>query len=102
MNSILMHLTLLLSIFLFSSALNLECAGPFTFTYNQGHGECKDPVSNIESSMEDSKLLLNLQACPDVAGTETKGLTIIFSAVLFYSKFSAIEMVKTPPILTEF
>ncbi|XP_055321818.1 uncharacterized protein LOC129577954 isoform X3 [Sitodiplosis mosellana] len=45
--------------------------GPFTFTYNRGHGECRNPVSNIESCTEDSRLLLNLQACPDVAGTES-------------------------------
>lgn len=45
--------------------------GPFTFTYNRGHGECKSPVSNIESCTEDSRLLLSFQACPDVAGTES-------------------------------
>ena len=49
-------------------------SGPFTFTYNRGHGECKNPVSNIESCTEDSRLLLNLQACPDVPGTESTGL----------------------------
>ncbi|XP_059620762.1 uncharacterized protein LOC132263675 isoform X2 [Phlebotomus argentipes] len=45
--------------------------GPFTFTYNRGHGECRSPVSNIESCTEDSRLLLSFQACPDVAGTES-------------------------------
>lgn len=54
--------------------LQLTAVGPFTFTYNRGHGECKNPVSNIESCTEDSRLLLNLQACPDVAGTESTGL----------------------------
>lgn len=48
--------------------------GSLTFTYNQGHGECKEPVSKIESSTDDSKLSLNLQACPDVPGTESRGL----------------------------
>lgn len=47
--------------------------GPFTFTYNRGHGECKSPVSNIESCTEDSRLLLSFQACPDVSGTESTG-----------------------------
>lgn len=47
--------------------------GPFTFTYSRGHGDCKNPVSNIESCTEDSRLLLNFQACPDVAGTESTG-----------------------------
>lgn len=46
-------------------------SGPFTFTYNRGHGECGDPVSNIESCTEDSRLLLSFQACPDVTGTES-------------------------------
>ncbi|XP_055903432.1 uncharacterized protein LOC129939442 isoform X2 [Eupeodes corollae] len=45
--------------------------GPFVFTYNRGHGECKSPVSNIESCTEDSRLLLSFQACPDVQGTES-------------------------------
>lgn len=45
--------------------------GPFTFTYNRGHGECKNPVSNIESCTEESRLLFSFQACPDVSGTES-------------------------------
>ncbi|XP_055375141.1 uncharacterized protein LOC129607905 isoform X2 [Condylostylus longicornis] len=45
--------------------------GPFTFTYNRGHGECRNPVSNIESCTDESRLLLNFQACPDVQGTES-------------------------------
>lgn len=53
--------------------INSICIGPFTFTYNRGHGECRNPVSNIESCTEESRLLLNLQACPDVAGTESTG-----------------------------
>lgn len=48
-------------------------SGPFTFTYNRGHGECKNPVSNIDSCTEDSRLLLSFQACPDVSGTESTG-----------------------------
>ncbi|XP_059061429.1 uncharacterized protein LOC131854337 [Achroia grisella] len=45
--------------------------GPFSFTYNRGHGDCKSPVSSIESCTEDSRLLLNYQACPDVYGSES-------------------------------
>ncbi|CAG9785295.1 unnamed protein product [Diatraea saccharalis] len=45
--------------------------GPFSFTYNRGHGDCKSPVSSIESCTEDSRLLLNYQACPDVHGSES-------------------------------
>lgn len=52
--------------------------GPFTFTYNRGHGECKNPVSNIDSCTEDSRLLLSFQACPDVSGTESTGMFLSF------------------------
>ncbi|XP_066142467.1 uncharacterized protein aus isoform X1 [Euwallacea fornicatus] len=45
--------------------------GPFTFTYNRGHGECRSPVSNIDTCTEDSKLLLSYQACPDIYGSES-------------------------------
>ncbi|KAJ8940121.1 hypothetical protein NQ318_009835 [Aromia moschata] len=45
--------------------------GPFTFTYNRGHGECRSPVSSIDMCTEDSKLLLSYQACPDVHGSES-------------------------------
>lgn len=70
-------------VLVFFSSSSINSAGPFTFTYNRGHGECKNPVSNIESCTEDSKLLLNLQACPDVAGTESTGLSIIVLVSLF-------------------
>ncbi|TMW48468.1 hypothetical protein DOY81_006450, partial [Sarcophaga bullata] len=55
------------------SAEPVKCPlkGPFIFTYNRGNGECKNPVSNIESCTEDSRLLLSFQACPDVVGTES-------------------------------
>ncbi|XP_037808018.1 uncharacterized protein LOC119601262 isoform X2 [Lucilia sericata] len=55
------------------SAEPVKCPlkGPFIFTYNRGNGECKSPVSNIESCTEDSRLLLSFQACPDVVGTES-------------------------------
>ncbi|XP_058811623.1 uncharacterized protein LOC131676550 isoform X1 [Topomyia yanbarensis] len=46
-------------------------SGSFTFTYNRGHGECKNPVSKMDMCTEDSRLLLNFQACPDVSGTES-------------------------------
>jgi len=52
---------------------SVPLAGPFIFTYNRGHGECKSPVSNIESCTEESRLLLSFQACPDVQGTESTG-----------------------------
>ncbi|XP_063707345.1 uncharacterized protein LOC134836085 isoform X2 [Culicoides brevitarsis] len=54
-----------------AEAVKCPLKGPFTFTYNRGHGECKNPVSNIESCTEDSRLLLSFQACPDVHDTES-------------------------------
>lgn len=45
---------------------------------NRGHGDCKFPVSSIESCTEESRLLLNYQACPDVYGSESTG---------FYNKY---------------
>ncbi|CAO1439859.1 unnamed protein product [Diamesa serratosioi] len=45
--------------------------GPYAFTYNRGHGECKNPVSKIKSCTEDHRMMLNFQACPDVEGTES-------------------------------
>lgn len=57
--------------------------GPFTFTYSQGHGECRNPVSNIESCTEDSRLLLSFQACPDVAKTESTGINYIIYFLVF-------------------
>lgn len=44
---------------------------PFSFSYNRGHGDCKYPVSTIESCTEDSRLLLNYQACPDIHASES-------------------------------
>lgn len=54
-------------------ALPVNCPfhGPFTFTYNRGHGECRNPVSSIDICTEESRLLLSYQACPDVYGTES-------------------------------
>lgn len=75
-----------------SFSLSINSLGPFTFTYNRGHGECRNPVSNIESCTEDSRLLLNLQACPDVAGTESTGLSIEF---FFFFGFSSTESHST-------
>ncbi|XP_065156032.1 uncharacterized protein aus [Atheta coriaria] len=55
------------------NALAVPCPfhGAFAFTYNRGHGECKSPVSNIDNCIEDSRLLLSYQACPDVYGSES-------------------------------
>ncbi|CAG7832761.1 unnamed protein product, partial [Allacma fusca] len=51
-----------------------ECpftGAPFTFTYNRGYGECKSPVSHVDTCTENSRLLLRYQACPDVLKTES-------------------------------
>lgn len=44
---------------------------PYTFTYNRGHGDCKNPVSTVEACTQDSRLLIRYQACPDVEGSES-------------------------------
>ncbi|PSN42197.1 hypothetical protein C0J52_19915 [Blattella germanica] len=48
-------------------AMPVDCPfkGPLSFTYNRGHGECRSPVSSIDSCTEESRLLLRYQACPD-------------------------------------
>ncbi|XP_054289562.1 uncharacterized protein LOC129004892 [Macrosteles quadrilineatus] len=55
------------------AATSVPCPfrGGHTFTYNRGHGECRYPVSSIDSCTQDSRLLLRYQACPDVHGTES-------------------------------
>lgn len=44
---------------------------PYTFTYNRGHGDCKNPISTVEACTQDSRLLFRYQACPDVEGSES-------------------------------
>lgn len=44
---------------------------PYTFTYNRGHGDCRNPVSTVEACTQDSRLLIRYQACPDVEGSES-------------------------------
>ncbi|XP_046980658.1 uncharacterized protein LOC124545759 [Schistocerca americana] len=44
---------------------------PFTFTYNRGAGECRSPVSRLDSCSDEARLLMRYQACPDVTGTES-------------------------------
>lgn len=46
---------------------------PMTFTYSRGHGECKNPVSSLDGCLEESRIVLRYQACPDVSGTESAG-----------------------------
>ncbi|KAK8733216.1 hypothetical protein OTU49_006530 [Cherax quadricarinatus] len=45
--------------------------GPLTFTYSKGYGECVQPVSQVDSCAEDSRLLFRHQACADVPGSES-------------------------------
>lgn len=54
-----------------SQAVGCPFHGTFTFSYNRGHGECRSPVSSVDSCTEESRLLLRYQACPDVQGTES-------------------------------
>ncbi|XP_037803398.1 uncharacterized protein LOC119597683 isoform X3 [Penaeus monodon] len=45
--------------------------GPLTFTYSKGYGDCTNPVSQVDSCAEDSRLLFRHQACADVPGSES-------------------------------
>lgn len=45
--------------------------GPLTFSYNKaGRGECKNPLSQVDSCTDDSRLMFHYQACTDVPGSE--------------------------------
>ena len=56
-------------------AAPVECPfrGPYTFTYSRGHGECRSPVSRLDSCTENWRTFFRYQACPDVQGTESSG-----------------------------
>jgi len=55
---------------------------PYTFTYNRGHGECKYPLSNIDTCTESSRLRLKYQACPDIPKTESLGNYLSFCFII--------------------
>lgn len=56
-------------------ATPVECPfrGSYTFTYSRGHGECRSPVSRLDSCTESWRTFFRYQACPDVQGTESSG-----------------------------
>lgn len=58
-----------------SDAAPVECPfrGSYTFTYSRGHGECRSPVSRLDSCTESWRTFFRYQACPDVQGTESSG-----------------------------
>lgn len=43
-----------------------------------GHGECTTPASTMESCTQESRLILRYQACPDVYGSESAGMSSVF------------------------
>ncbi|KAI1290449.1 hypothetical protein HDE_08733 [Halotydeus destructor] len=45
---------------------------PYKFSYNSGRGECREPLSSIDSCTDDAHLLFRFQACADVDGTESR------------------------------
>ena len=57
-------------------------SGSFTFTYSRGHGECRSPVSRLDSCTENSRAFFRYQACPDVQGTESSGKFRLLSSFL--------------------
>ena len=44
--------------------------GPLRFSYDRGRGECGSPASEMESCTEETRLVFNYQACPNVPGSE--------------------------------
>lgn len=56
-------------------------SAPFSFIYNKGTGDCKEPLSRAESCTDDSRLVLKYQACTDVPSTESNGMISQFSSV---------------------
>lgn len=65
-------------------ATPFECPfrGSYTFTYSRGHGECRSPVSRLDSCTESWRTFFRYQACPDVQGTESSG-TFLAICVFF-------------------
>ncbi|XP_076347420.1 uncharacterized protein LOC143245212 isoform X2 [Tachypleus tridentatus] len=45
--------------------------GPLTFSYSRGHGECKYPLSTVDSCTDNSKLLFRFKACVAVLNSES-------------------------------
>jgi len=63
----------LLSLFrLETSPVSCPFTGPFTFSYSRGPGECRDPISTIDSCTDTAHLLFKFQACADVYGSESR------------------------------
>ncbi len=65
-------------------AAPVECPfrGSYTFTYSRGHGECRSPVSRLDSCTESWRTFFRYQACPDVQGTESSGKMKAFTTKL--------------------
>lgn len=70
----------------------VECPfkGSYTFTYSRGHGECRSPISRLDSCTENWRTFFRYQACPDT-GTESSGKSessvLIGFIYLFYYPF---------------
>uniref|UniRef100_A0A1W7RAD8 Uncharacterized protein n=1 Tax=Hadrurus spadix TaxID=141984 RepID=A0A1W7RAD8_9SCOR len=68
---------LLFSMFrLNTSPVTCPFEGPFTFSYSQGHKECKEPPSTVDACTDDSRLFFRFQACTNVMGSESKTETL--------------------------
>ncbi|XP_066961603.1 uncharacterized protein [Macrobrachium rosenbergii] len=45
--------------------------GTFTFSYSKGYGECAQPLSQVDTCAEETRLRFRHQACADVPGSES-------------------------------
>ncbi|RWS31964.1 uncharacterized protein B4U80_01533 [Leptotrombidium deliense] len=46
--------------------------GHWQFLYSKGQGECKDPMSTIQSCTDHASVIFKFKACHDVGGSESK------------------------------
>ena len=57
---------------------NCPFEGVHTFSYSTRHGnaKCSQPPSHIDSCTDKTKMVFKFQACPDVPGSESSGISI--------------------------
>ena len=60
-----------------TQSIRCPIQGPLHFSYNFGRGLCAYPLSKLESCTLDTRISLKYQACPNVPGSEMKGITVL-------------------------